>query len=57
MDWEKTSLEQVIAAMTKAVSEYILVLCRRVGQYLRYCCQLYSVLKKDAKGVWKGFAP
>lgn len=55
MDWEKTSLEKVVAATTKAVNEYILVLCRRVRQYLRHCCQLYCEWKEDAKGDWRGF--
>lgn len=55
MDWEKTSLEKVIAATTKAVSEYILVLCRQIRRYLRHCCQLYFGLKEDAKGDWRGF--
>lgn len=54
MDWEKTSLEKVVAATTKAVSEYILVSCRPIIRYLRHGCQLYIVLEEDAKGDWRG---
>lgn len=54
MDWETTSLERVVAATTKAVSEYIMVLCRGLRWYLRHGCQLLIVLKGNAKGDWRG---